>query len=422
MIKGFKSPSRMRHTIGWSGIGYLCILFGLASCAQLPQEVAKKEDVPLLVFPLPPDEARFIFERTIYNNRDVDKSIAEQDNSLSNILTGENSSGAFTESFLKPYAVTVNRGRVFVSDPATGAVKVFDFPQGRYFTIGREEPGLLRQPIGIDTDAAGNLYVADATIKAIMVFDRDGKFLRKLAGSKIGEPSLFSRLASVAVDKNGDRIYAVDIGGSRSAVETHRVRVFDARSGTHLFDVGKRGSNPGELNLPRDVAIGKDGEIFVVDGGNFRIQVFDANGKFLRNFGKVGKQLGDMARPKEVAIDQAGNVYVVDTLNNVFLIFNPQGELLMYIGGQSSTDGPARYRLPSGIAVDEDGRIYVVDQLFKKVDIFRPASIGEHEGFLGSKLPAPDDDKPLTKPLAKDAPILGDSPQNSKTLQNSEEF
>ena len=419
MINGFKSPSKTRHTLGWSGIWSLCVLLGLASCAQLPQEVVKKEDTPLLVYPLPPDEARFIFERTIYNNRDVDKSIVEQDNSLANILTGEKSSGPVTVSFTKPYAVTVNRGRIFVSDPATGAVKVFDVPQGRFFMIGREEPGLLRQPIGIDTDAAGNLYVADATIKAIMVFDRDGKFLRKLAGSKIGEPALFSRLASVAVDKNGDKIYAVDIGGSRSAVETHRVRVFDARNGNHLFDIGQRGGNPGELNLPRDVAIGKDGEIFVVDGGNFRIQVFDANGKFLRHFGQVGKQLGDMARPKEVAIDPEGNLYVVDTLNNVFLIFNPQGQLLLYIGGQSATDGPARYKLPSGIAVDEDGRIYVVDQLFRKVDIFRPAKIGEHEGFLGVKLPAVE--TPPTKPLAKDTPTLGDSPPNSKALE-SEEF
>ena len=415
MVKALsKKGCSVKSAPCWLGMGALCLL---ASCAQLPPEVTKKEDKPLLVYPLPPDEARFVYERTIYNNRDVDSSIVEQDNSLSNILTGEYSSGPVSEALGKPYAVSVNRGRIFVSDPVSRAVKVFDVPQARYFKIGQEEPGLLQQPIGIDTDAAGNLYVADSAIKAIMVYDRDGKFLRKLAGSKIGEPALFSRLASVSVDRNGDKIYAVDIGGSRSAVEAHRIRVFDARNGNHLFDIGKRGSGPGELNLPRDVAIGKDGEIFVVDGGNFRIQVFDSKGSFVRNFGKIGKQLGDLARPKEVAMDPAGNLYVVDTMHANFLIFNPLGELLLYIGGFSNYDGPARYKLPSGIAVDEDGRIYVVDQLFRKIDIFRPAAIGENEGFLGGKIPT---DTSTDKNVSTGKEVL--QPTGSTNAPESEEF
>lgn len=371
-----------RHASAWM----LCaVLLGLAACVQLPDAVeVKKVDKPILVYPEPPDEARFIYERTIYSNRDVDKSEVEKASVIKNIV-GDDSTGVVLERLKKPYAVSVNRGRIFVSDPVARVVKVFDVPQGRYFRIGEESPGALMKPIGIDTDDSGTLYVADATLKAVMVYDRDGKFLRKIASAKIGEPPVFSRLASVTVDKNGEKIYAVDIGGSRSENEVHRIRVFDAHSGAHLFDIGSRGSEPGEFNLPRDVAIGKNGELFVVDGGNFRVQVLDSKGKYLRSFGKVGQQMGDLARPKEAAIDLAGNVYVTDTLHSNFQIFNPSGELLMYIGTQSGIDGPAHYRLLAGITVDEDGRVYVVDQYFRKVDIFRPAALAENEGYLSIK-------------------------------------
>ena len=367
---------------GWVGCA---MLLGLTACAQLPQTAAEKKEALLLVYPLPPDEPRFIYERTIRSNQDVDKSeIAAS--TFKDLLTGEKSQGARLIPFRKPYAVAVHRGRIFVSEPSARVVRGFDVPEGRYFEIGLEDPGSLQMPIGIDVDGAGNLYVADATAKAVMVYDRDGKFLRKLAGAKIGEPPLFSRLASVTVDKKGEKIYAVDIGGSRAAVETHRVRVFDARSGAHLFDIGKRGSGPGELNLPRDVAIGKDGNLYVVDSGNFRIQVFDAEGKYLRAFGEIGQQLGNFGRPKEAATDAAGNLYVIDTVFANFQIFNAEGELLMFIGSGSNEDVPARYQLPSGITVDEDGRIYVVDQMFRKVDIFRPAALAAQDGYLGKKL------------------------------------
>ena len=363
---------------GFAGIAIL----GLAACAQAPQLSTKKE-APPLVFPLPPDEARFIYERTIRSSRDVDTSIAP--NTIEELLTGKGSS-AKDIPLRKPYAIAVHQGRLFVSEPTTGIVKVFDAAANKYFTIGNEEPGRLAMPIGLDVDGAGNLYVADITARAVMVYDRDGNFLRKLAGAKIGEEPLFQRLTSVAVDKKGEKIYAVDIGGTnaRATQEVHRVRVFDAKSGKHLWDIGKRGSGPGEFNLARDAVIDSNNNLVVVDGGNFRVQVLTADGKFVREFGRLGLQLGDFSRPKEVGVDPANNIYVVDTGFGNFQIFTPEGKLLMSIGSGGNEDTPARYRLLSGIAVDEDGRVYIVDQLFKKIDIFRPATLGPQEGYLAS--------------------------------------
>ena len=54
----------------------------------------------------------------------------------------------------------------------------------------------------------------------------------------------------------------------------------------------------------------------------------------------------------------------------------------MFVGERSEENRPGGFNLPSGITVDEDGRVYVVDQMFKKVDVFRPIKLGEHEGFL----------------------------------------
>ena len=357
------------------------VLLGLSACAQAPKKVIKKVAAPL-VFPSPPDDARFFYERTIRSSRDVDTSIAET--SLQELLTGTGATEA-NIPLRKPYAIAVHQGRLFVSEPTSRIVKVFDVPGKKYFTIGAEEPGRLLMPTGLDVDGAGNLYVADISVKAVMVYNRDGVFLRKLAATKIGEPDLFKRLASVTVDKKGEKIYALDIGGTSGATENHRVRIFDAKTGKHLSDIGKRGTGQGEFNLARDLVLDKDNNLFVVDAGNARVQVFNAEGNFLREFGNRGKQLGNFSRPKEIAMDSTGNIYVVDATFSHFQIFNPNGELLMSIGSGSDKDTPVSYRLVSGIAVDEDGRVYLVDQQFKKIDIFRPAGMGVKQGYLAGK-------------------------------------
>lgn len=348
-----------------------CALAALAACAPAPKKTdAKGEDRPI-VFPEPPDDPRFVFERAIYSSADV---VPEDDTeAMRRRLTGENKAG---EPLGKPYGVAVKGGKVYVSDSVEGAVKVFDIPRGRFQRIGQDSTGggQLGQPLGLDVDGEGNLYVADMTVKQIRVYDKDGKFVRN-----IGKSNMFSRPTSVTVDPKGERLYLVDIGGVQS--EEHKVKVFRIATGDLLFEIGKRGPGNGEFNLPRDSVVANN-RLYVVDGGNFRVQVFDLDGKFIKAFGTVGRQPGQFSRPKEIAADLQGNLYVVDAAFGNFQIFDPEGQVLLAVGGRSENDAPTRYQLPSGIAVDDDGRIYMVDQWFRKMEVYRPYGMKASEGFV----------------------------------------
>ena len=109
-------------------------------------------------------------------------------------------------------------------------------------------------------------------------------------------------------DKNGKVLKDFEVDARSVVIPGVRTKKFPA--GEYgvpcALIIGKRGNGPGEFNLPRDLAIGKDGRLYVVDGGNFRVVVFDREGKYLFSFGSVGKQYGQFARPKEIAIDRDG--------------------------------------------------------------------------------------------------------------------
>ena len=322
------------------------ILQGCASTSD--KEAAELEPIH---FPPPPDEARFVFERVVQSSTQIEKESSQDE--LRRLLTGV--SGDDTKSMSKPFDVSVCRGLIFVSDTVLRTVMVFDVPGRRFFEIGKKKPGALQKPLGLANDDECNLYVADATSKSIMIYDQAGNFLKSLGGQ-----DWFDRLTHVSVDGEGTRVYAVDTGGVGS--ENHHVLVFDVASGKHVRNIGKRGTGDGEFNLPRDISIDDRGWIYVVDGGNFRVQVFDNNGEFVRQVGELGRQYGQFARPKGVALDNDRNIYVSDAAHGNFQIFDAEGKLLLFIGNRSEKSERASYMLPAGIDVDEDGRVFMVDQ------------------------------------------------------------
>ncbi len=349
----------------------LVVLALLASGCAPPSAQVRPAEEPLL-FPPPPDEARFEFERSVRGSGDLVQPDAKT--RMRVLLTGETRSGT---ALAKPFDVAVCEGRIFVSDTVLRKVVVFDVSTPAYFEIGEQEPGMLRKPLGLATDAECNLYVADATTSRVIHYDQAGQYLGALGGTE-----WFERLSHVAVTADGSRVYTVDTGTVGGT--SHRVRVFDTGTGEHLFDIGARGNEPGQFNLPRDADIGPDGRLYVVDGGNFRVQVFEPDGTFVRTFGALGRRYGQFARPKGIAVDNDSNVYVSDASHGNFQIFDAEGQLLLFVGSRSERPGRAVYMLPAGIDIDEDGRVYMVDQYFRKLDIYRPAKLQRSEGFVGA--------------------------------------
>lgn len=346
---------------------WLILLLLLGGCATTPE----MEEFEPPVYPPPPAEPRFIYERTLKFSSNVEEFTTGD--RLKLFAVGGSRK---IKSLVKPYDIAVHRGRVYVTDTVNRTVMVFDIPGKRFFEFGVEAPGKLVKPHGIAISSRDEVFVCDNTAKRILVYDLDGEFLRA-----IGSKEVFNRPTGIAVSPEGDKVYVVDTGGVAS--QAHHIRVFDTQSGELLQTLGGRGSERGEFNLPLLADTGPNGTLYVVDGGNFRVQAFNPDGSWKMAFGEVGRMPGQFARPKGIATDDAGNIYVVDTAFGNFQIFNPEGELLMFVGSRGHSGRPGKYMLPAGIDVDSDGRIYLVDQFFRKVDVFRPFKMKASEGYAG---------------------------------------
>ncbi len=329
----------------------------LGACSHTPERAFVAP-----VYPPPPAEARFVFDTDLRSASDVEeKSFGD---TLREVATGLSSTPA---GLGKPYDIAATRGRVYVSDTQQRAIVLFDLQGKRMRLLGTQGPGTLRKPLGLAV-SGDELYVADITARRVVVFDLEGNFRRAIGNDKI-----FRRPTDVALSPAGDRLYVVEAGGIES--EHHHLLMFDPRSGELLKRIGQRGTSAGEFNLPLHAAVAPNGDVYVVDGGNFRVQILEPDGRPKNSFGSIGRRSGQFSRPKGIAIDPRGNVHVVDTAFGNFQIFDEAGKLLLFIGERGTGDRAGRFMLPSGICSDEMGRIYVVDQFFRKVEVYRPLDV-----------------------------------------------
>jgi DNA-binding beta-propeller fold protein YncE len=333
----------------------------LAACAPRPERIPETSP---FYWPAPPAQPRFVYETSLRSSRDV-RADSDADR-LRRLVTGEAERDI---GFEKPYGVAAGQGMVYVTDTAEGVVKAFDVPRRRFFRFGFRREGVLKKPLGIAVDASLRVYVADAVARRVVVYDRFGLFLRT-----IGDQALLAKPTDVAVVASGERVYVVDTGGIDS--DHHAVVAYDAE-GQKRFEIGGRGSGPGQFNLPVAASVAADGTLYVLDAGNFRVQAFTPEGRLLRAWGGVGRSFGHFARPKGIAVDADGIVYVVDAAFGNVQAFTPDGRLLLPFGRLSREDAPGSFALPSDIAVDETGRVYVLDQMFRKIDVIRRLSDAE---------------------------------------------
>jgi len=167
----------------------------------------------------------------------------------------------------------------------------------------------------------------------------------------------FALPTDVAVGRDG-RIYVVD-GGH------HRVVAFDQR-GRHLFNIGGPGAGDGKFQDPVGVGVDGKGRVYVADTGNHRIQVFDGDGAFEYAIDLVDQ--GKPVRPIDVAADDNGNVLYVTGNNNHAVMVLQGRQVVNTWGGEGPSNGEFRY--PASVIVAPNGFIYVVDVLNTRVQVF----------------------------------------------------
>ncbi len=316
------------------------------------------------VWPPPPDESKISYVMTIETPRNVGikKSIFKR---IIEFAVGKDPEPRIQ----RPFGVLSDgNGTVYVTDTGLQTVHVFDYKNKKYRQvfklINEPQSARLLSPLGIVLDENGRMYVSDSILKKVYVFDKTNKHIYT-----IGENGIFGRPTGLAIDKPKGKLYISD-------TINHKIWVYDIKppfslkeSGNRLSSFGNRGKENGEFNFPTHISVDTKGDVYVTDALNFRVQVFNPEGKFIVSIGKMGNTLGSFSKPKGLGTDIDGNIYVVDNLYDTVQIFNRSGQLLLNFASHGGGNGGLW--LPNGLFVDKDNYIFVADTYNERVQVFR---------------------------------------------------
>lgn len=258
-------------------------------------------------------------------------------------------------------AVGVDRhDRVYVFSRSEHPMMVFD-RDGNFIKSWGE--GLFTRPHGVHIAPDDTIFLTDDGSHTVRQFDLDGKLLLtigtagKPAGIMSGEP--FHRCTHSALAPNGD-IYITDGYGNA------RVHKY-APDGRHLFSWGGPGSGPGEFNVVHNIICDSDGWVYVADRENHRIQVFDGNGRYQT-------QWNNIHRPNGLAFTECGckrcyigengpalavNKHWPNLGPRITILDGENGNVLQRLGGWTAGNAPGQFVAPHGVAVDSRGDIYL---------------------------------------------------------------
>jgi sugar lactone lactonase YvrE len=166
--------------------------------------------------------------------------------------------------------------------------------------------------------------------------------------------------AGIAIDSEGN-VWVADY-------ENSRIEKFST-AGKYLFQFGEEGEEEGQLLYPTDLAIDAEGDIWVT--ANSRIQEFSPEGEYLSGFGEWGEEEGQLGEPEGIAIDSEGDIWAVDTYNGRLQEFDSEGNLIQVVGSYGSE--PGQLGEPTGIDVGPKGNVWVADWQNNRVSEFDEA-------------------------------------------------
>ena len=220
--------------------------------------------------------------------------------------------------------------------------------------------GMITSAHGIRIDRAGNIWVVDVKGHTVLKVNPSGRILLVLGrkDSPGADEARFNQPTDVAIAQNGD-IYITDGYGNS------RVMKF-SQDGKFLSQWGRKGSGPGEFNLPHAVVLDNDGRVYVADRENNRIQVFTAEGKFVTQWTDFGSPWGMIMSPGQ-------EILVADGRNNRILKLSRDGKLLGTFGQPGKR--PGEFSFAHAIALGSGGEVYVAEVLNWRVQKLVPKGL-----------------------------------------------
>jgi DNA-binding beta-propeller fold protein YncE len=279
---------------------------------------------------------------------------------------------------------------------------------GKDMSLGNWTPS-NRMRLYIRKDITSQIwnYGVGPSPEEIIADPYEGKQIDILADTVIGEygtqPGQFNRPRGVAVAADGT-IYVAD-------TDNHRIQHVDSSGNVlHIwgsFADSSVGEAPGgTFYEPWGIDVGPDGSVYVADTWNHRIQKFTPDGIFLNSWGYFGQaeSIYAMWGPRDVHVDQDGKVFVSDTGNKRILVFDQSGNAITEFGQAGYALG--EFDEPVGLAASDTGRLFVADTWNQRIQEFILAAEDEYQavnswdvvGWYGQSL----DNKPFIATNSKD--------------------
>jgi tripartite motif-containing protein 71 len=223
---------------------------------------------------------------------------------------------------------------------------------------------------GVTSDLSGHVYVADTHVWVpyneqgwsmgtfirfqIHKFDPDGNLLISFGPTRNEDPlvQLQNSPLAIALDPDGENIYLV-------VARLHQIFKYNTTTGALVDDWGSYGQGEGEFNLPQGIATDHEGNVYVTDTGNHRVQKLTSNGTYITQWGGSGIEEGMFNYPHGISIGVDDIVLVTDRANHRIQVFTLDGQFITTWGSPGVGEG--EFFLPSGIITFSDGHVYVMD-------------------------------------------------------------
>jgi sugar lactone lactonase YvrE len=276
----------------------------------------------------------------------------------------------FPFQLIGPSGIAIDsKGLVYVADQKVGAVFIFNTETRDTQLIRNGYEAHFGWINGLAIDDDDRLFVSDGKMRRVIVFNIKHEVEGQITEGLI-DP------VGIALDTTNRFLYVVD-------TQQDQVIVYDADSLKLLRRIGTGGKNhylttPGDFGAPQGVALDKDGNVYVTDTLNNRVEIFDADGAFISLFGKHGDGPGTFARPKGIAVDGDGHIWVADEMEDRLQVFNREGQLLTYIG-VGHGELPGQFKALVGVAIDRQSRVFTTEQFPGRLQVFRYVTDAEAE-------------------------------------------